>query len=223
MARPSIAFQLLAALVAAALLGAAPNAITTKKWKLPSFDRVTSTTEQFFRGRYNYRDGDIISRSQVQALFEQLRQIGWTVPRLRQDELLDRVLDDNNFLVRQMRTTDGRKFAAQIARYPGAYDRLDRLSRMPTGRNAVARLIKGPDGYKMLDYMATTPWGHNMGQMLSDTPTGRDFNQPTGRIYMLSDLLSELEDVYKETVRAMQNANANNPAAPFSVRGWPTQ
>ncbi|MBI2823718.1 MAG: hypothetical protein HYX69_03385 [Planctomycetia bacterium] len=217
-----MASRLLAALVAAALLGPG-NATTTKKWKLPSFDRVSSTAEELFRSRYNYRDGDIISRSQVQTLFEQLRHIGWTVRREQQDELLDRMLDDNNFLVRQMRTSDGRKFAAQIARYPNAYDRLDRLARMPTGRSAVARLIKGPDGYKMLDYMATTPWGHNMGQMLSDTPTGRDFNKPTGRIYMLSDLLSELEDVYKQTVRAMQNANANNPAAPLSVRGWPTQ
>ena len=170
--------------------------------RLPSLDRVEETVERFFEGQRGYGPGEIISQSQVQDLFVELRRIGWIVPR--QDEILELVPEDSELLVRELRTPDGRKFSRQISRYPGAYDRLDRLVRMPTGKSMLERLVKGPDGYKLLQYMTTAPGGNELGRMLSGTPTGRDFNKPTGRIYTAAGLLEALRTRYNESWQAIR-------------------
>lgn len=170
------------------------------KKQFPSFDRVVEATVATFEDEFRSQPGEIISQSQVERVFERMREIGWVVPD--QEGLLKQVLRDNDLLVQDLRTPAGRKFCLEVAKYPGAYDRLDRLIRMPTGRSAVARLIAGPDGIRLLQYMTTTPGGANMGRMLSNTPTGRDFNKPTGRIYMLSELIPELKVRYQASVAA---------------------
>lgn len=164
------------------------------KPKLPPFDNVRKTAVKYFDAQPNFSPDQIISQSQVVGLFEKLKAVGWVVPE--QQKILDLIPADNETLVRDLRTPDGRKFCKQIAPLPNAYDRLDRLIRMPTGRSAVARLIKGPDGVWLLQYMTEDPGGKAMGQMLSNTPTGKDFNRPTGRLYTISALLNELQGVY---------------------------
>lgn len=168
-----------------------------EKRKMPSFDQVTMTVEEFFGRESNFKPGDIISRSQVQRLLDDLQRGGWKVPH--GEELLDRIPDDSELLVRELRTRDGRKFARQIARYPQAYDRLDRLVRMPTGKSILHRLVKGPDGYKLLMYMTTAPGGDELGRMLSNSASGRDFNKPTGRIYTSIGLIDALRPLYDES------------------------
>ena len=74
-----------------------------------------------------------------------------------------------------------------------AYDRLDRLSRLPHGQQTVRDLIRGPDGYKMIEYMTTAPGGKELGNQLSNAPQGKDFNAATGRIYTAEKLLLRLE------------------------------
>jgi hypothetical protein len=177
-----------------AALGAAPS-----KPKLPSFDDVRKTAFKFFDAQPNFSPDQIITQSQVQGLFEKLKAIGWEVPE--QQKILELIPGDQETLVKDLRTPDGRKFSKQIARLPNAYDRLDRLIRMPTGRSAVARLIKGPDGVWLLQYMTEDPGGKEMGKMLSNTPTGKNFNQPTGRLYTLAALLNELQGVYTATAK----------------------
>ncbi|HEY2840403.1 MAG TPA: hypothetical protein VGJ26_14700 [Pirellulales bacterium] len=170
-------------------LGAGPA-----KPKLPSFDEVRKTAIAYFDGQSNFTADQIISQSQVRGLFEKLQGIGWVVPE--QSRILELVPGDHETLVRDLRTPDGRKFSKQLAPLPNAFDRLDRLIRMPTGRSAVARLIKGPDGVWLLQYMTEDPGGAAMGRMLSHTPTGKGFNKPTGRLYTVSALINELQGVY---------------------------
>jgi hypothetical protein len=176
-----------------------------EKARLPSLDRIEETVERFFEGQRGYGPGEIISQSQVRDLFIELRRVGWIVPG--QDDILGLVPDDSELLVRELRTPDGRKFSRQISRYPGAYDRLDRLVHMPTGKSILQRLVKGPDGYKLLQYMTTAPGGDQLGRMLSGTPTGRDFNQPTGRIYTAASLIEALRTKYAESWQAIRREN----------------
>jgi hypothetical protein len=175
------------------LLFAALGAAGAKP-KLPPFDDVQKATVKYFGEQPNFTADLIITQSQVRGLLAKLKAIGWDVPE--QDRILGLIPEDNETLVRDLRTPDGRKFAKQIATLPNAYDRLDRLIRMPTGRSAVARLIKGPDGVWLLQYMTEDPGGAAMGRMLSNTPTGKDFNRPTGRLYTVPALLNELQGVY---------------------------
>ncbi|HEY1602269.1 MAG TPA: hypothetical protein VGG64_21885 [Pirellulales bacterium] len=176
------------------------------KLPMPGVDEIESLTENYFASQPNFRPGEIISRSQVRGLFEELWRRGWKVPR--QDELLRRVPDDSELLVRELRTKDGRKFSQQIARYPLSFDKLDRMSRMPTGKSILHRLVRGPDGYKLLQYMAEAPGGNELGKMLGGTPTGRDFNKPTGRIYTVSNLLPELRTRHEESIMAIRRSQA---------------
>jgi hypothetical protein len=167
------------------------------------FSAVQATAEQLFLKDLGQEKGDLISRSQVQELFRRLAKLGWQVPQPK--ELTDRVLADDQFLIKRLRTPDGIKFMRQVARLPNGYDRLDHLSQLQRGQKIVSELIRGPDGYKMLEYMTTSSGGANMGKMLSETPHGANFNGTTGKIYTLEALELELRarfDGGKQTARA---------------------
>ena len=164
---------------------------------LPDLAKIRAATERHFK-REGVEPGDILARSEVEPLFAILKRIGWNVPGYK--SILKAVHKDSDFLVRTLRTEDGREFAHEIAGYSRGFDMLDRLSEMPHGRATIEALIRGPDGQKMVEYLSTTPGGDELGKMLSHTPTGKDFNDPTRRIYTVDQLLRVLEFKYAETI-----------------------
>ncbi len=83
-----------------------------------------------------------------------------------------------------------------MAKYPEGYDRLDRMVRLPRGEIFTEDLIHNPGGYQMVEYMATAQGGIEMGKMLSETPKGKNFNQPTGRIYTAEQLIARVKKSY---------------------------
>jgi len=166
------------------------------KKPMPSFDKVTKTVLKNFK-KQNAGDPEaIISQSQVRPIFGQLKRLGWIVAEEKQ--ILEAVPSDSDFVVRQLRTPAGEKFMRQAGSFPEAYDRLDRLSRLPHGQQTVRDLIRGPDGYKMIQYMTTSRGGVELGKMLSKDPGGKGFNQPTGRIYTVKMLLARLKTEYAD-------------------------
>ncbi|HEY4311561.1 MAG TPA: hypothetical protein VGN12_19095 [Pirellulales bacterium] len=173
---------------------------------LPSLDQVEATVEGYFSQQARLQPGEIISRSQVRAVLDLLQRQGWKVPH--QAELLERVLDDSDPLVRELRTKDGRKFSKQIAHFPHAYDRLDRLVRMPTGKSILWRSVHTPGGYQLFEYLTTAPGGNEMGRMLMNGSAGRDFNKPTGRIYTTSGLIAELRPRWEESWNGIRDIQA---------------
>ncbi|MES1213733.1 MAG: hypothetical protein ABUL64_04025 [Singulisphaera sp.] len=183
---------------------------------LPSFDQIEATVEGYFSQEAHQEPGEIISRSQVRAVLDLLQRKGWKVPD--QQALLDRILDDSDLLVRELRTKDGRKFARQVAHFPQGYDRLDRLIRMPTGKSILWRSVHTPDGYKLFEYLTTAPGGEEMTKMLMNSSAGRDFNKPTGRAYTTDGLIQLLRPRWEESwnhVRQLQakalDLNPNRP------------
>jgi hypothetical protein len=174
---------------------------------LPKFSEVNKAVLAYFDTQKNYRAGDVISRSQVEAVLDTLAELGWQVAG--QTEILDAVLPDSDMLVRELRTPEGRKFARRVAKIPAGYNRLDRLSRLPRGTENVRNLVRGPDGHLMIAYMATTPYGANLGTMLSKAPGGKGFNKSTGRIYTADMLVDRLRREYeKATAPAKPTQNA---------------
>jgi hypothetical protein len=157
----------------------------------PSAAKVRQVVADFFANVPGYRDGDLIDRAQVEVLMKQLKAIGYQAPQ--PEAIVARVPEPDEWLVAELRTPAGRALMRQIARYPGAYDRLDRLSAMPHGKQTIHDLERGPDGYKLLEYLTMAKGGREMGKMLSRTPTGANFNRPTGRIYTADALLRELD------------------------------
>ena len=169
---------------------------------LPSFAKVRSTTERLFKSE-DLEPGDILARSEVEPLFKILKRIGWNVPGYK--SIIKAVHKDSDFLVQTLRTEDGRRFAQKVAGYPRGFDMLDRLSKMPHGRATIEALVRGPDGQKMVEYLSTTGGGNELGKMLSDAPAGKDFNDPTRRIYTADQLLRVLEFKYAETLEKLNS------------------
>ena len=180
-------------LLAALLLTVTDNwaCASSKAKPLPEFAKVKSLVLRHFASIPDYEPGDIIARSQAEPIFGQLHRLGWDVADRK--SLVNRVPPDNDFLFQQLHTPAGRKFMAQTKQFPNAYDRLDRLARLPHGRQTLHDLIRGPDGYKMIEYMTSTRGGLNLGKMLSKAPKGKGFNKPTRRIYTAKMLLEALK------------------------------
>ena len=163
----------------------------------PGFDVINRAVEDHFNSLPDYQAGDLVTQSQVEAALVSVRDAGWDVPE--SDRLVKLALPDSSFLASQFATREGRKFARKIARHPGAYGRLDRLSSIARGQKIVRDLIAQPGGDKFIEYLATASGGQNLGRMLAGARHGSDLNKPTGRIYTAADLLAELQRVYAAT------------------------
>lgn len=162
--------------------------------ELPPFSEIAKAVAASLAQAEEYRCGDLISRSQAATALEAVKKLGFTPKDT--DAVLEKLLDDNDFLVKVLRTPKGTAFMRKIAGMPNGYDRLDRLARMPQGTATVEALARGPGGEKMIEYMTKTPGGKNLGLQLSRTPTGGDFNAPTGRIYTQKALVDCLKREY---------------------------
>lgn len=162
----------------------------TTSSRLPPFDTVVQAVEDYFHTKRDYQPGDLITQADWKTLEGDLARLGW-VPR-ESARLRGLMLGEKSFLPKQLLNKTGRPFMRQIAAYPLAYDKLDRLSGMAQGPATVQALIRGPDGYKMIEYMSTSSGGAELGNMLAQGPGGKDFNKPTGRVYTANQLLDEL-------------------------------
>jgi hypothetical protein len=191
----SVTAILLGVVVAVA---ADPQPAGTKS--IPTMSEIERVVLRYFRANSEYRAGDLITRDEVEPLLGKLQKTGLPLPDAK--KILDQLPTKEEFLAKQLRTADGRKFMRQISGYGDGNDRLDRLSRLPHGQQTVRDLIRGPGGYKMIEYMTTTPGGEELGKQLSNAPLGKEFNESTGRIYTAEQLLLRLKQSRDASVKA---------------------
>jgi len=182
--------------VAAGLAGAAAQ---VKARPLPKFATVRAVVLRELVRPPERMPSDIIARSEVQLVFDQLRLMGWPV----RDEkaIVKHVPGDSDFVLQRLRTPQGRRFMRKIARYPQSYDRLYRMAALPHGRQTVVRLIQSKGGDQMIAYLTESRGGENLGKMLQNTPRGRKFNQPTGKIFTADALIKRLKQSYTAELR----------------------
>jgi hypothetical protein len=157
---------------------------------------------------------DILARSEVDPVFEQLRLMGWVVrDRKAIVKLLPR---DTDFVLQKLRSGKGPKLMRTVSKYPLGYDRLYRLASLPGGRRLVVDLINKRGGGQFIEYLTASKGGHNLGKMLKSVPNGTDFNAPTGRIFTAEQLLERLQASHAQERQRRQAiaaaAPADNPA-----------
>jgi len=174
--------------------------------KFPEFADVRKAVSEHLAETKGYKSGDILSTSNVEPVFAVIEKLGWKVAD--EKEFVKATLPDNDYLVRQLRTKEGRKFQRNVGNIPLAYDRFDRIRNMPRGSYRVRELIEGPDGFKMIEYMTTTKGGRNLGRYLDNAENGKDFNQPTGRIYTEANLLARLQLSYDAELEPRNGGDA---------------
>jgi hypothetical protein len=168
----------------------------------PKFEKIEAAVLRYFQSQPDFQPSMLITREQVEPLVGVLELMGFKLPNPK--TILDKLPANNEFLVVELYSQQGRKFMEQIADYPNAYDRLDRLSRLPYGKQTIHDLIVGPDGHKMIQYLTTASGGKEMGKQLANAPQGENFNKPTGRIYTVSMLIKNLQSQYREAEKIQQ-------------------
>jgi hypothetical protein len=160
---------------------------------------VTALVSRQLATRPGYQAGDLISQGDVTPVFKLLEERGWKVAD--KEEILQRVLDDGHFLVKQLRTEPGVKFARGVAKEALALDHLDRLCAMPGGQQLVHDMLRLPNGQAFMSKKPTQGFTDLTillpKQANGKTPRDPDFDKPTGKIYTEAALLAALEKSWK--------------------------
>jgi hypothetical protein len=176
-------------------IGSLAAAQSSQPPQRPGFDVVTKALADYFASLKDYKPGDLVSQSRVDAALSHVTDAtGWKVPDRK--AIVDRALADKSFVVTQLATSSGRPFMRNIAKYPGSYSRLDRLSTISGGQQFIKDIIAKKGGSDMIEYLATTRGGRELGTMMAGVQQGVDLNKPTGRIYTADDLLAALKLAY---------------------------
>jgi len=167
--------------------------------KIPEFGVIANEVQHYFASQPDYRGGDLIHRSQTEAVLKNVAAAGWKVNN--GEQIVELGLPDNSFLVRELSTPTGKKFMRKVAARTGGYSHLDRLSTIPRGERIVRDLVRDPKGDDLITYLATTQGGRNLGKMMGSVRGGVDLNKPTGRIYTADDLLAVLKKLHDEAAK----------------------
>jgi hypothetical protein len=163
------------------------------KAEAASAEKIRKIVDQHLSSKSGYGDGFIISRSDVKPILEDFRAAGWDPAAL--DRIQQSVLADDHFLVRQLRTREGRKFMKAASGFPLLYDRMEQVSEQKGGALAVRNTVTLPNGASFWNADAK-PGFNNMVQMLPTKGgrrrSGREFSQATGKIYTATQLAQHL-------------------------------
>ena len=171
--------------------------------ELPPFSDVEQLVKKHFAPTYKFKEGDLITKSDVSPFLAQLPSIGWHLPK--PERILDRVLDDNDYLVRQLKSPKGRQLFQRTAKYPGALDRLDRMREMHGGNKTLDVFVqKTPGNADVLTTILTTKRGQRFANDIAKYNNGKDFNEPTERIYRVQELVPALKQIYDEQLEELK-------------------
>lgn len=189
----SLTAWLLLVVICSTNTSAAPRRPSIRK-----FDDVKAIVNAHFRNVPDFQQGDLITRSTTQQLLARLKQFGWQVQDA--NDILELTLEDSDFLVKTFKSSKGRSFLKTISGYPEGIDRVDRMARMPHGKADVHDLVyKIPNGTDWIKSMTTQKNGLNVSNRLAQTANGKNFNKPTGRLYLVEDLLKRLQVSFEQT------------------------
>jgi hypothetical protein len=158
----------------------------------PDWEKIKEVVERHLRSNVQYRPGDLISRADVEPIFNELLELGLKAPG-NVEEMYDSFLPPHDYLVNTFHSTYGRKFMRRVAGLSGAYDRLERMSWTTKGREWLNELIVHPQGPEVFKDMISPAGAKKMEQELAGDPRGKNFLLPTGHVHTAEDLLNHLQ------------------------------
>jgi hypothetical protein len=167
--------------------------------KLPPWDQVQKIVEQQLSYTSDYQPGDLISRRQVNPIFDALATAGWQIKD--RSEIANLVCADNDAIIRQFRSfPGGKQFMREVGKSPFGYDRVDSIDRLrggnTLGESTIELLISTPGGYKNIWNIDTSSKKQISNWMLAPGSGKLDFNAKTGRLYTAKDFLTRLKQSY---------------------------
>jgi len=174
---------------------------------VPPWSFLEQKIDLYFESLDNWQKNDLISRTYVVPLLEQLQVEGWTADDAK--EITGDALADDDFLVQQLSTESGRRFMRKISSQKLIYDQLDRVARESGGKALIRHLIRLPDGEQFVQSgkPVTTP---GLIELLPKKGSGKtrrikDFDKPTKKIYTAEQLKERLQTSYEKQNSATEN------------------
>jgi hypothetical protein len=168
--------------------------------------RIQAVVVRRLSGDKTYAPGDLISRSRVEPIINELLDLGFHATE--SEELYDAILPESDRLVRMLKTPGGVKFMRQVSKIPDVYDRLERLSWTEAGRSILNDLIARTDGPQLLAKMLTPAGAKAVEETLAKDSRGRNFLLPTGHIHTAEELLARMLKTYGQTTPPVGNVTA---------------
>ncbi len=165
----------------------------------PAWSRVKECVETHLVSLGLVEGNALVTRGDIMPVLKQLELQGWH--GLTGSELVERLMDDGEFLARELRSSPGRAFLKRLGDDRLIYDRLDRVARMPGGQALIHDLIRLPDGHRYAK--RNPPRGvPSLTELLpkgasGKTPRVPDLDKPTGRIYTVEQLWQSLETAHQ--------------------------
>lgn len=174
----------------------------------PTWAQVEGRIDEHFKklAETGYRPGDLLSRRSVEPLFGSLAKAGWKVRD--REAIVAQLTPDDDLLVRQFGTPQGREFMRKIAGNTDNFAHLHRLAETANGTRQVRDLMKLPNGPDVLAALVSSPQGQDISRRIAAGPRTRNFNKPTGRIYVQPQLIVRLRESYNKEVADRAKAEA---------------
>lgn len=170
--------------------------------------QVQALLDRYLRNDPTYSPGDILSRSQVEPIYNDVLSRGLK-PTRDPESAYTPILRDTHFLVMLLRTPQGRVFMKKAADMPLVYDRLDRLSWMPGGQNWVQQIVGSEQGVELLEQLFSEEGLAALQQQFSNNPQSDLLSNPTGKIYTEAALGAALT----KTLRNQLQTKSKSPVA----------
>lgn len=141
----------------------------------------------------DYKEGDLLTWELVKPVLDRLRRA--KVPMPPEKDLKPKFLSAGDSLVKMLSTKRGEAFFKELSKNPASIDMVDHYRTLPYGDKFLNEFIRDVDGYK---FFTTKTWmdAHDakwaQQWTLANVPGGKKFGEPTGRIYLESQLIDFL-------------------------------
>lgn len=176
----------------------------------PQWIQLRKVVDKYFAEQRGRSATDVLTSSEARATLDLLTKAGWK-PK-DSAKLQARVLGDGDFLVRELKSKEGRKFLAATSSEGLVYDRLDRLTKYSGGDRLVTSIINLPNGPAFMRPKPTPGFGTLMDLLPKEasgkTPVDPQFNKPTGKIYTAAQWIKELESAYQAESKSAAKSTA---------------
>ncbi|MDC0273516.1 hypothetical protein OAK91_02155 [Planctomycetaceae bacterium] len=172
-------------------------------------DEKILTVSEMFAGTKDYQKGDPLTWEFVTPIIEQLREQGLTLPK--NAELQPMFLSEGDLFYKMLSTRMGKSFFKDLSKYPESIDRAERYLSLPDGRKELQFIITRKGGAEFFTDMVNNQNGRETARMISSNPGDQKFDQPTGRIYLESQLIDYLTNT---SVLANSSAQPVEPPRP---------
>ncbi|MBA4018893.1 MAG: hypothetical protein C0483_17130 [Pirellula sp.] len=165
---------------------------------LPKYDEVREIVETHFAAKPGYKDGDLVSKGDVEPILKQLAARGFDVRRKEQGA--EMLLADGHPLVKLFRTPAGLQFMRKVKDIPDVYDRFARLSSFAAGHAIVVKIINTKN-VAAATLLCSPAAAREIEEMFPNEQACINFEVSAGRTYTVEQYLDHLRSMLLLTER----------------------